>query len=360
MALETLIKKAIEEGASDLHLRGGSPPRLRIDGELYEIKQPVPTDQEIKQAVYEMLTKEQIERFEHYKELDFAFSAPHICRMRINLFLQRNNFCASIRIIPDHIPTMEEVYLPKACYNFVDLNKGLVLVTGPSGCGKSTTLAAMINHINANRRCHILTIEDPIEFVYCDKHAMVSQREVALDTRSFSTALRHTFRQDPDVILLGEMRDLETMQTAITLAETGHLTFSTLHTGEAAQTINRIIDSFPPHQQEQIRAQLMVSLEGIISQKLVPLKDRRGRVAAREVLICNRAVKNLIREGKIQQISSAIQTGLEEGMVTMNNSLGQLYKKGLISYRVALNTSWDKKEFAAKYHSRQVEEYEAL
>lgn len=360
MALETLIKKAIEEGASDLHLRGGSPPRLRIDGELYELKQPVPTDQEIKLAIYEMLTEEQIERFEHYKELDFAFSAPHICRMRINLFLQRNNFCASIRIIPDHIPTMEEIYLPKACHNFVNLNKGLVLVTGPSGCGKSTTLAAMINHINANRRCHILTIEDPIEFVYSDKHAMVSQREVALDTRSFATALRHTFRQDPNVILLGEMRDLETMQTAITLAETGHLTFSTLHTGEAAQTINRIVDSFPPHQQEQIRAQLMVSLEGIISQKLLPLKDRRGRVAAREVLICNRAVKNLIREGKTQQISSAIQTGLEEGMVTMNNSLGQLYEKGLISYRVALNASWDKKEFAAKYHSRQVEEYEAL
>jgi twitching motility protein PilT len=244
---------------------------------------------------------------------------------------------------------MKEIYLPKACYQFTQLRQGLVLATGPTGCGKTTTLAAMVDHINQRRRAHILTIEDPIEYRYEDKQSMISQREVDLDTLSFEMALRHSFREDPDVILLGEMRDLETMQIALTLAETGHLTFSTLHTGEAAQTVSRIVDAFPPHQQPQIRVQLAASLEGIISQQLLPIKGKRGRVAAREVLVCTRAVKNLIREGKVAQISSAIQTGADVGMIPMNFSLGYLYRRGIISYETALAAAYDQQAFKNKY-----------
>jgi twitching motility protein PilT len=244
---------------------------------------------------------------------------------------------------------MEEIYLPNACYSFVHLSKGLVLVTGPTGCGKSTTLAAMLDYVNANREGHILTIEDPIEFIYTNKKCLVSQREVSRDTASFVTALRHSSRQDPDVILIGEMRDQETMQTAITLSETGHLTYSTLHTGEAIQTISRIIDSFPPYQQDQVRSQLSVSLEGVVSQQLLPLKGKPGRVAAREVLVCTPAVKNMIRENRLPQIRSAIQTGLDVGMISMNYSLGYLYEKGVISYDSALHCAFNKKEFAEKY-----------
>lgn len=353
MNVKDLLKKAIEERASDLHLRSGSVSRVRLDGLLYDIEGYIPSEIELKKFLYEMLTKDQIEKFERTRDLDFSFSIPDFCRMRINLYSQRGRFCASIRLIPDHIPTLEEIYLPKVVHHFLNLNKGLVLVTGPTGCGKSTTLAAMIEHINKTRRSHIITIEDPIEFAYTDKLATVSQREINFDSKSFSIALRHVFRQDPDVVMIGEMRDLETMQTAITLAETGHLTFSTLHTGESSETINRIIDSFPPHQQSQIRMQLMVCLEGIISQQLIPLKGKRGRVAAREILICNRAVKNLIREGKTHQISSAIQTGMDQGMITMNYSLGVLYEKGIISFEAALNSSWDKKSFLAKYQKTE-------
>ncbi|MCD6384567.1 type IV pilus twitching motility protein PilT [Candidatus Sumerlaeota bacterium] len=349
MPIKKLLKKAVEEKASDLHLRADRPPRVRIDGQLYDISGYVPTEEDLKDFFYKLMTPEQIRRFETTHELDFSYSFPELCRVRVNLFVQRGNFASAIRIFPDRIPTMEEINLPKICYNFVNLNRGLVLVTGPSGCGKSTTLAAMINFINEHRRCHILTIEDPIEYVFTDKLATISQREIRIDTLSFQAALRHALRQDPDVIMIGEMRDLETMQAAITLAETGHLTFSTLHTGEASQTVNRIIDSFPPHQQAQIRAQLSVSLEGIISQRLVPLKGKRGRIAAHEVMVCTPGIKNLIREGKVPQIASAIQTGLEDGMITMNHSLGTLLKQGLISYEAALNTSWDKKGFAAKY-----------
>lgn len=349
MRFTEFVRAAVQEGASDLHFRAGQSPRVRIDGELYKLGEDWITADELRRFLESILTEQQVERFERTHELDFAYSLTGVTRMRINLYVQQGRVCASIRLIPERIPTMEEIYLPRVVYDFVSLPAGLILVTGPTGCGKSTTLAAMLEQINRHRRCHILTIEDPIEYVYEEKLAMISQREMNLDTAGYHAALRHSFRQDPDVILIGEMRDLETMQAAITLAETGHLTFSTLHTAEAAQTIHRIIDSFPPHQQAQVRAQLAVSLHGIISQKLVPLKDRRGRVAAREILVCNRAVRNLLREGKVPMIFSAMQTGLEEGMITFNHSLGELYRRGLIAYETAMIHSPDRAEFAKKY-----------
>lgn len=351
--LYDLIKEAVKEKASDIHLRAGSIARIRIDGELYDVEGLTPDEAELERFIFDMLTPEQIEQFRKTHDLDFSYTFENVARMRVCLFHERGKFCVAFRLIPAKIPTMEEIYLPKVCYKFVNMTKGLVLVTGPTGSGKSTTLAAMIDYINKNRRCHIVTIEDPIEYVHEDQLATISQREVLTDTMSFHSALRHAFRQDPDVILLGEMRDQETMQTAITLAETGHLTFSTLHTGEAPQTITRIIDSFSPHQQQQIRIQLSLSLAGIISQQLLPLKSGRGRVACREVLVCNQAIENLIRENKIPQIKSAIQTGLEDGMITMNTSLGELLEQGMISYDTANAYSWDKKSFEEKYAHAQ-------
>lgn len=344
-----LLKMALDKDASDVHVRCGRPPQLRINGRLRKVKGPPTTDETLRRFIFSMLEKDQIDRFERTLDLDFSCAIDDLCRLRVNVFYQRGQMAAALRIVPDHIPTMEDLYLPSACHSFVHLSKGLVLVTGPSGSGKSTTLASMIDYINSTRDCHILTIEDPIEFLYGDKMAIVSQREVTKDTRAFSSALRHSLRQDPDVILIGEMRDLETIQTAITLAETGHVTFSTLHTGEASQTISRMIDSFPPHQQNQIRAQVSVSLEGIISQQLLPLKGKTGRVAAREALVCTPAVKNMIRENKLPQIRSAIQTGLDVGMISMNYSLGHLYEKGVIEYEVALRASFNKKAFSEKY-----------
>ena len=347
--LALLIRQAIEEGASDVHLRSSSPPRLRIDGDLFQVRGFTPSEDTMWRFFQGMLNQDQIQCFERCKELDFSFSLIGVCRMRINLFIERGDFRAAVRIIPENIPSMEEIQLPEPCQRLVRLGRGLVLVTGPTGSGKSTTLAAMINHINATRRCHILTIEDPIEYHYEDKRALVSQRELDVDTRTLPAALRHSFRQDPDVVLLGEMRDAETMTTAITLAETGHLTFSTLHTSNCTQTITRIIDSFPPHQHDQIRAQLSLSLEAVISQRLLKVKGRRGRVAAREVMICNRAIRNLIREGKYNQIYSAIQTGTEEGMVTLDTALGKLVTEGQVDYKVAHEEASDPRDFSTKY-----------
>jgi twitching motility protein PilT len=269
--------------------------------------------------------------------------------MRVNLHSQQGQICATMRLIPNSIPAMEDLMLPPAASQFLELTRGLVLVTGPTGSGKSTTLAAMLNEINSRRRCHILTVEDPIEYIYEEKLSTITQREVRLDTQSFNAALRHSFRQDPDVVLLGEMRDLESMQTAITLAETGHLTFSTLHTNESSQTINRIVDAFPPHQQQQIRAQLGMSLEGIIAQRLLAKATGRGRVPVFEVLVCTRAVKNLIREGKTHQIQSSIQTGIDVGMITLAASLGERLKAGEVTYETALAAAWDRTEFQEKY-----------
>lgn len=347
--LTALLRQAVTENASDVHLRADSPPRLRIDGELMQVKGLLPGEEMMWRFFQKMMPRELAQRFERSHEVDFSNALKGVCRMRINLYVERGAFCAAIRLVPERIPSIEEIALPPACQRLVTLTRGLVLVTGPTGSGKSTSLAAMINYINATRRCHILTIEDPIEYVYEDQRALVSQRELDMDTLSFSAALRHSFRQDPDVVLLGEMRDAETMQTAITLAETGHLTFSTLHTTDCTQTITRIVDSFPPHQQDQIRSQLALSLEAVIAQRLLKLKGRRGRCAAHEVMICNRAIRNLIREAKYNQIYSAIQTGTEDGMVTLDNSMGRLVMEGKIDYKTAMESVPDTKEFAAKY-----------
>lgn len=347
--LTALLRQAVTENASDVHLRADSPPRLRIDGELMQVKGLLPGEEMMWRFFQKMMPRELAQRFERSHEVDFSNALKGVCRMRINLYVERGAFCAAIRLVPERIPSIEEIALPPACQRLVTLTRGLVLVTGPTGSGKSTSLAAMINYINATRRCHILTIEDPIEYVYEDQRALVSQRELDMDTLSFSAALRHSFRQDPDVVLLGEMRDAETMQTAITLAETGHLTFSTLHTTDCTQTITRIVDSFPPHQQDQIRSQLALSLEAVIAQRLLKLKGRRGRCAVHEVMICNRAIRNLIREAKYNQIYSAIQTGTEDGMVTLDNSMGRLVMEGKIDYKTAMESVPDTKEFAAKY-----------
>jgi twitching motility protein PilT len=349
--LVRLIKTAKEENASDLHLREESIPRVRVDGELYDLEHPPLTQEEMQGLLQELCDANQLKQLVENRGIDLSYEIPDVCRLRVNLYISMGYTTAAIRLIPTVIPTMEEIYLPQACYDFCQLRTGLVLVTGPTGSGKSTTLAAMIDHINYERRSHIITSEDPVEFLYEEQLATITQREIGRDALSFADALRHSFRQDPDVVMIGEMRDLETMQIAITLAETGHLTFSTLHTNEAAGTINRIIDSFPPHQQAQIRSQLSVSLAGIISQLLLPRIDRTGRVAAREVLVCTRAVKNMIRENKISQLASAMQTGSEEGMIPMNASLGELLREGLISYEVALMHSNDRKEFRTKYSS---------
>ena len=348
-ALRALLRQAMDEEASDVHLRAGAPPRLRMDGDLYQVKDFVPTEDLMWGFFRGMLKPEQIQRFEETLELDFSHSVPGVCRVRANLYVERGTFCASLRLISRDIPTMDDIGLSSVAQRLTHLPYGLVLVTGPTGSGKSTTLAAMLNAINAQRRCHILTIEDPIEYYFEPDCAMISQRELEVDTRSFSAALRHIFRQDPDVVMLGEMRDAETMQTAITLAETGHLTFSTLHTATCTQTITRIIDAFPPHQQAQIRAQMALSLEAVISQRLLKRKGGHGRIAAREIMLCSRAIRNLIREGKYNQLYSAIQTGVEEGMLTMATSLGRLLKEGRIDYEIGLQAASDSREFAQKF-----------
>jgi twitching motility protein PilT len=343
-----LLKYAWKNQISDIHLRQGEPVVLRDDGRL--IPQSTILDYpEIRAFIDPLLTSEQTALFDETHELDFSCEVPDLCRLRINIFIQRTKLCVAIRLLPKKVPSMEELYLPKACTDFCSLQKGLVLVTGPTGSGKSTTLAAMLDHINTHRANHILTIEDPIEFIYENKQSMVSQREIGSDSYSFAAALKHALRQDPDVVLLGEMRDLETMQAAITMAETGHLTFSTLHTGEAWQTISRVVDSFPPHQQDMVRMQMAGSLAGIVSQQLLPLKDQKGRVAAREGLVNTRGVANLISENKLEQITTAIQTGGNDKMFTMNYSLGHLFQNGFITYEVAYNASFDRKDFKQKY-----------
>lgn len=338
--LYDLLRMMIEKNASDLHITTGSPPRLRIDGKLVNIDHPPLTPADTKALCYSVLTDAQKHKFEESNELDLSFGIKGISRFRANIFMQRGAVAGAFRTIPFEIRGFKELGLPEITNEIVKKPRGLVLVTGPTGSGKSTTLAAIVDKINSERSDHIITIEDPIEYLHPHKKCLINQREINSDTESFRTALRYVLRQDPDVVLIGEMRDLETIEAALTVSETGHLTLATLHTNSAIQTINRIIDVFPPHQQEQIRVQLSFVLEGIFAQQLIPRKSGQGRVLAVEVLIPNPAIRNLIREDKIHQIYSMMQTGqATHGMQTMNQSLFDLYMRGLISYEDAVGRS---------------------
>ncbi|NWF51595.1 MAG: type IV pilus twitching motility protein PilT [Nitrospirae bacterium] len=354
-ALYDLLKLMVERGASDLHITTGSPPRLRIDGKLLPIDHPVLSPSDTKALCYSVLTDAQKHRFEENNELDLSFAIKGVSRFRANIFMQRGAVAGAFRLIPFEIKSFKELGLPEILNEIVKKSSGLVLVTGPTGCGKSTTLAAMVDRINQERSAHIITVEDPIEYLHLHKKCLINQREVTTDTKSFKDALRYILRQDPDVVLVGEMRDLETIETALTVSETGHLTLATLHTNSAAQTINRIIDVFPPHQQEQIRAQLSMVLEGILAQQLVPKKSGQGRVLALELLIPNPAIRNLIREDKVHQIYSMMQTGQAKfGMQTMNQSLFELYTKGLISYDDAVGRSYLPEELISWIHKKEI------
>ncbi len=335
-----LLKIMIEKGASDLHITTGSPPRLRVDGKLVPLDYPNLNPADTKSLCYSILTDNQKHRFEESNELDLSFGVKGLSRFRGNVFMQRGAVAGAFRTIPFEIRTFTELGLPEIVNELVKKPRGLILVTGATGSGKSTTLATMVDRINSERYDHIITIEDPIEYLHGHKKCLINQREVNADTISFRNALRYVLRQDPDVVLIGEMRDLETIEAALTVAETGHLTLATLHTNSAVQTINRVIDVFPPHQQEQIRVQLSFVLEGIIAQQLIPKKTGKGRVLAVELLVPNTAIRNLIREDKIHQIYSMMQTGQAKfGMQTMNQSLIELYSKGFLSYEDAIGRS---------------------
>jgi len=343
--LTDLLKKAYETAASDLHITSGSVPQLRIHGDLTPMEYPVLNPPDTKRLVYSLMSDAQKHRFEEKRELDFAFGIKGLCRFRVNVFTQRGSVAAVYRKIPFEILGFETLRLPPQVKTLCELPRGLVLVTGPTGSGKSTTLACMVDKINTERPEHILTIEDPVEFLHQHKKCIVNQREVGEDTDSFASAMRVALREDPDVVLVGEMRDLETIESALRIAETGHLTFATLHTNTAAGTINRIIDVFPAHQQSQIRTQLSMVLEGILCQTLIARASGKGRVMAMEILIPNSAVRNLIREDKVHQIYSAMQTGQDKfGMQTFNQALLQLFVNKEINYDQALEYSSQKDE----------------
>ncbi len=330
-----------ERGASDLHLTVGAPPMIRVDGDLIPMPFEKLNPEMCQTLIFSLMTDAQRQTFEETNELDFAFGIKGMGRLRMNAYRQRGVVGSAIRAIPGKYKTFEELNLPAVVYELMKLTKGLFLVTGPTGSGKSTTLASMIDYLNEHKNYHIITIEDPIEYVHTHKKSIINQREVGTDTNGFTVALRHVLRQDPDVILIGEMRDLDTISAALNIAETGHLVFATLHTSDAAQSINRIIDVFPPHQQEQIRVQLSFVLQGVFAQQLLTAASGTGRVLACEIMLATSAVKNLIREQKIEQIATVIQTGGKFGMVTMNQSLVDLYKKQKISYQEAVARSTD-------------------
>ncbi len=331
-----ILTRMSEERASDVHLTAGYPPAMRLRGKITPLEEYGPLSaQQTRDTVYSLLNDDQRKRFESKKQLDLAYAVPGVSRFRVNCFFQRGSISAAFRRIPHQVPALEDLGLPKVLEDMTRKPRGLVLVTGPTGSGKSTTLAAMLDIINGEREEHILTIEDPIEFLHSHKRCIVNQREIGADAEDFASALRAALREDPDVILVGEMRDLETMSTALTAAETGHLVFATLHTQSTAQTVDRIIDIFPAQQQAQVRMQLSIGLQGIITQQLLPTVDGAGRVVATEVLVPTPAVRNLIREGKTHQIYSAIQTSGALGMQTMDAHLAQLTRMGRISRKLA-------------------------
>ncbi|QYK53847.1 MAG: type IV pilus twitching motility protein PilT [Fimbriimonadaceae bacterium] len=343
--LEALLRKVMEVDASDLHIKVDNPPLMRIRGDLHRTDLPVLTENQVEEIFNSILTQERKERLHSFKECDLSVAVPGLARFRVNLFWQRHKMGGVFRLIPFTIRTIDELRLPKVCKNLSLLPRGLILVTGPTGSGKSTSLAAMIDHINTSVRRHIMTVEDPIEYVHPDKSSIINQRELGTDTHSFADALRHVMRQNPDVILVGEMRDLETIQLAITAAETGHLVFSTLHTVDAAQTIDRIVDVFDSEQQAQIRTQLSVTLQAVVSQTLLPRVDEAGRIAAHEVMVCTPAIRTLIRDGKTHQILPHIQTGNDFGMQTLDGCLLQLLREHKVDYEHALSKSSNTAEF---------------
>ena len=343
--IEPLLEECIRTGASDLHLQAGLPPILRNDGILHPIANyPVLDDMTVQKLVFSTLDADQKVILMKDKEFDYSFAFGSLGRFRVNAFHEKGNMAAAFRLIPNKIPTIDELGLPGVVSTFADHPNGLVLVTGPTGSGKSTTLAALIDKINTERAVHIITIEDPIEFTHNSKRSVVAQREVHYDTYSFAAALRSILREDPDVVLIGEMRDLETIQAAITVAETGHLVFATLHTNSAAQSIDRMIDVFPAHQQPQVRAQLANILVGICSQRLVPAIDG-GRIAVTEIMVTNSAVRSIIREGKTHQLDMTIQTGMSQGMQTMDRELAKFVKSGKVAFDVAREFAVDQMEF---------------
>jgi twitching motility protein PilT len=345
MTVDELLHKTVEMEGSDLHIKADSPPLVRVHGDLFPLDHPPFSPEESRRLAYSVLTPQQIQRFEEDLELDLAYEIPGLARFRGNVLQQRNAIGIVFRVIPLRIQTMEELNLPAVCRYFSERPRGLVLVTGPAGSGKSTSQAAMIDYINSRSAQHIMTVEDPVEFLHEDKKSLINQRELGTDTLSFANALKYVLRQDPDVILIGEMRDLETIALAITAAETGHLVFGTLHTTDAVQTVDRIIDVFPIYQQQQVRMQMAVNLVGVISQTLVRRADGKGRVAAFETLVAIPSVRNLIREAKTHQIASMIQTGSRQGMITLDQSLANLVKNKLVTYEDALGKASNLIEF---------------
>ncbi|MFA5096134.1 MAG: type IV pilus twitching motility protein PilT [Candidatus Omnitrophota bacterium] len=345
MEIKELLVLCIEKGASDLHITENEPPILRIDGTLQRTKLPLLDKQELKRMIYGVLSNSQKEMFERELELDFSLALPGLDRFRVNIHLQKGSPEAAFRRVPLEIPTTKKLGLPEIICDLARKSNGLVLVTGPTGMGKTTTLATMIDQINKEKECLVMCIEDPIEFVFKNEKAIIKQREVYSDTRSFADALKHALRQDPNVIVVGEMRDLETISTALTAAETGHLVLATLHTPDAPQTIERIIDVFPPHQQQQVKLQLADCLQGVVSQLLLPHSSGKGRVLATEIMVATSGIRNLIREQEVEQIPTLMQTGSQYGMKTMDKCLKELVQKGLITMDVALSKVKNPDEF---------------
>jgi twitching motility protein PilT len=352
--IDDLLRMVVEKGGSDLHLCVGVPPIIRIDGQLTPAPFDRITPQESQRMVYDILTDEQIQRFESTLELDCSYSLARVSRFRVNVYKDKGTIASAFRVIPQRIPTLEELNLPRVLADMTRKHRGLILVTGPTGSGKSTTLAAMINQINQERRAHIITIEDPIEYLHNHGRSIINQRELGGDTKAFLNALRASLREDPDVILVGEMRDLETISMAVTAAETGHLVFGTLHTNNAAQTVDRMVDVFPPGQQEQIRFQLSNNLEAVMCQQLIPKATGPGRICAMEIMIATPAIRNLVREAKAHQITSSIQTSANIGMQTMDQSLRDHYASGNISLEEALSRAMQPDELRKMIQTPEV------